>query len=126
MAIAGIGTDIVEVARIEQSFNRFAERFAQRILSEEELRSKSYKAQPVTYLAKRFAAKEAIVKCLGTGIANGVRFDDFSVLNDDNGKPFVSVSGKAKQLMEERGISKIHISLSDEATMAVAFAVAEI
>jgi holo-[acyl-carrier protein] synthase len=125
MAIVGIGTDIVEIKRIEQSFQKFGERFAHRILSETELKSKSYQYQPVHYLAKRFAAKEAIMKALGTGLARGIRFDDFSVLNDEQGKPIVEVQGVAKELMDQMKIRRLHISISDEKKQAVAFAIAE-
>ncbi|NVK54659.1 MAG: holo-ACP synthase [Gammaproteobacteria bacterium] len=125
MAIIGIGTDIVEIKRVEKSYKQFGERFAQRILSEKELQSKSFTHQPVHYLAKRFAAKEAIMKALGTGLAKGVRFDDFSVLNDENGKPYVDVVGEAKVIMAALGITHLHISISDEEKQAVAFALAE-
>lgn len=125
MAIVGIGTDIVEIKRIEKSFSKFGERFAHRILSEAEMASKSFQYQPVHYLAKRFAAKEAIMKALGTGLARGIRFDDFSVLNDDQGKPVVLIQGKAKELMEQMGIKNLHISISDEKKQAIAFAIAE-
>ncbi|WMS88581.1 holo-ACP synthase [Pleionea litopenaei] len=125
MGIVGIGTDIVEIKRVEKSFKQFGERFAQRILSAQELESKSFTHQPVHYLAKRFAAKEAIMKALGTGLAKGVRFDDFSVLNDENGKPYVDVSGEALVLMDSLSIKTIHISISDEEKQAIAFAIAE-
>lgn len=125
MAIVGIGTDIVEISRVEKSFKRFGDRFAQKILSEEELASKSFNVQPVHFMAKRFAAKEALMKSLGTGLAKGVRFDDFSVLNDENGKPVVVTRGKAAELMNDMGIARLHISISDEENQAIAFAIAE-
>ncbi|PWK54478.1 holo-ACP synthase [Pleionea mediterranea] len=125
MAIVGIGTDIVEISRVEKSFKRFGKRFAERILSNDELTSKKFKVQPAHFLAKRFAAKEAIMKALGTGLAKGVRFDDFTVLNDENGKPVVDVGGKAHDLMAELGVVSLHISISDEENQAIAFAIAE-
>ncbi len=125
MGIVGIGTDLVEISRVEKSLKRFGDRFAQKILSEEELSSKSFNVQPVHFLAKRFAAKEALMKSLGTGLAKGVRFDDFSVLNDESGKPVVITRGKAAELMSDMGIVRLHISISDEENQAIAFAIAE-
>ncbi|MEE4245387.1 MAG: holo-ACP synthase [Kangiellaceae bacterium] len=125
MAIVGVGTDIVEIQRIRSSFDKFGDKFADRILSDAEKATKTYQVQPVHYLAKRFAAKEAIMKALGTGLARGVRFDDFSILNNADGKPYVEIEGEGKALLERLGINHIHISISDEKNQAIAFVVAE-
>jgi holo-[acyl-carrier protein] synthase len=125
MAIIGIGTDLVAIDRIKQSWQQFGERFAHRILSETELTSDGFRSQPVAFLAKRFAAKEAIMKALGTGLAQGIRFDDFSVVNDEQGKPVVLVQGEARERMSRMGIRHFHISISDEKKYALAFVVAE-
>ncbi|NVJ61802.1 MAG: holo-ACP synthase [Gammaproteobacteria bacterium] len=125
MAIIGIGTDIVEIKRVERSYKQFGVKFAERILSERELQTKNFATHPVHYLAKRFAAKEAIMKALGTGLAKGVRFADFSVLNDENGRPYVEVSGVAAELLNNNNINQLHISISDEKNQAIAFSIAE-
>ena len=125
MALIGIGTDLVEIGRIEASYQKFGTRFVKRVLSKEEQQSKAFLSKPVSFLAKRFAAKEALMKALGTGLAQGLRFDDFSVLNDEAGKPYVVANGKARQQMDRLGIAQLHISISDERLFALAFAVAE-
>ena len=125
MAIVGIGTDIVEIKRVERSYKQFGDKFSERILSESELQTKTFATQPVHYLAKRFAAKEAIMKALGTGLAKGVRFADFSVLNDESGRPYVEASGVAAEVLVEHNIKQLHISISDEKNQAIAFAIAE-
>lgn len=97
MAILGLGTDIAEIERIEKALGRSGEPFARRILSEDEMAKFSQLKQQGRYLAKRFAAKEAASKALGTGIAQGVTFHDFTVSNDELGKPVLMLSGVAQK-----------------------------
>lgn len=124
MAIVGMGTDIVEIARIEQAVARTAA-FARRILSPPELIVYETHAQPVRYLAKRFAAKEAAVKALGSGIGRGVSWQHISVLNTTQGAPVLTFYDGALALCEERGVTGSHVSLSDEEHYAVATVILE-
>ncbi|CAM3017073.1 holo-ACP synthase [Vibrio mytili] len=125
MAIVGLGTDIAEIERIEKALSRSGEAFAQRILSETEMAKFSLLKQKARYLAKRFAVKEAASKALGTGIAKGVTFHDFTVCNDALGKPVVTLSGVAKQMAAQMGVKHIHLSISDERHYAVATVIFE-
>ncbi|WP_319535479.1 holo-ACP synthase [uncultured Vibrio sp.] len=125
MAILGLGTDIAEIERIEKALARTGESFAQRILCEEEILKFSQLKQKGRYLAKRFAAKEAASKALGTGIAKGVTFHDFCVTNDELGKPVLSLSGTAQKIAQSMGVSHVHLSLSDERHYAVATVILE-
>ncbi len=125
MAIVGLGTDIAEIERLEQALARSGEGFAQRILCEEEMLRFAQVKQKGRYLAKRFAVKEAASKALGTGIAKGVTFHDFCVDNDEWGKPVLTLSGKAQHLAQSRGVSHIHLSISDERHYAVATVILE-
>lgn len=119
MAIIGMGTDIVDIRRIEQALTRTGESFARRILADSEWQQFLAHKQPARFLAKRFAAKEAAAKALGTGIAAGVTFTDFIVTNNAAGKPQISLQGKAAQLAEAQNIKHQHISISDEKHYAV-------
>ncbi|MBR9789922.1 MAG: holo-ACP synthase [Vibrionaceae bacterium] len=125
MAILGLGTDIAEIERIEKALDRTGVSFAQRILCEEEILKFSQLKQKGRYLAKRFAAKEAASKALGTGIAKGVTFHDFCVTNDELGKPILSLSGKAEQIAQSLGVNHVHLSISDERHYAVATVILE-
>ena len=123
--IFGIGTDIVEVTRIEDSLARFGEAFAQRILSEPEwLAFKQSKTQ-ARFLSKRFAAKEAFSKALGTGLRAPATFQNIGVAHDDLGKPVFDLAPGLQSYLNTRGISACHLSISDEKALAVAFVVLE-
>ena len=120
MAVVGLGTDIAEIERVEKALARSGEAFAERILSEVELEQFHSLKQKARFLAKRFAAKEAASKALGTGIAMGVTFHDFQVANDEHGKPVLTLHNKAQELAANLGVSSIHITISDERHYAVA------
>ena len=120
--IIGIGTDIVQIERIKHAFERQGERFAQRILCASELYLFHEKGQSIPYLAKRFAAKEAASKALGTGIG-AVSWQDMEISNDSKGAPVLKLMGAAKENMAALGASQVSISLSDEQDYAVAFVV---
>lgn len=123
-AILGIGTDLVLQSRIAAALDRHGERFAQRILAADELALFQSHKDPINYLTKAFAAKEALSKAIGTGIAQGVTFKDFSILRNFAGAPEVLVRGQAKLLIVERSpTAKLLISLSDEGEWVQAFAV---
>ena len=123
--IYGIGTDIVEIARVARVLERFGERFAMRILCDPELRRFRAHRQPVEYLAKRFAAKEAFTKALGTGIHAPANWHGVWVVNLRSGKPKFEYSDALQQLLEARRIRQAHLSLTDERGMAAATVILE-
>lgn len=117
MAILGLGTDIVEIARVEKAFSV---RFAQRVLTEHELSIMQNSNEPARYLAKRWSAKEAAAKALGTGIGRGISFQHFEVTNNELGAPLLQLTGPALVLAEQKGVTSFNISISDEVNYAVA------
>lgn len=123
--IYGVGTDIIEIARIAATLQRFGERFAQRILCEPELRRFESHRQPASYLAKRFAAKEAFTKALGTGIHAPANWHGVWVGNLRSGKPVLEFSAPLATLMKARGVGLAHVSLSDERAFATATVILE-
>ena len=125
MAIVGLGSDIAEIERIEKALSRSGDAFAERILTPQELAVFTSLKQKGRYLAKRFAAKEAAAKALGTGIAKGVGFQQIEVSNNQFGKPELVFNGAAQALCEQLGVSSQFISISDERDYAVATVVLE-
>ncbi|WP_396589000.1 holo-ACP synthase [Bermanella sp. R86510] len=124
MSVLGIGTDIIEIARILKVYERQGNKLCQRILTPYELdvlTSKLSEQQQIAYLAKRWCAKEAVAKALGTGIAQGVVFQDIEIKNNEFGAPEVSLSGGAAGRLKQLGGSKALLSISDETHYAVAF-----
>ncbi|WP_261844017.1 holo-ACP synthase [Aliamphritea ceti] len=122
--ICGIGTDILDIARIELALAR-TPKLSDRILTPAEREAFAESAQPARFLAKRFAAKEAAVKALGTGIGHGIGWQQFEVSHDALGKPLLAVTGNAESRAEAAGIRAWHLSYSDEQTHVVAFVIAE-
>ncbi len=123
--IFGIGTDIVEVSRIEESLARFGEAFAQRVLTEREWLAFEQSQTRARFLAKRFAAKEAFAKALGTGLRAPATFQQIGVGHDDLGKPVFDLGTDLQYFLDQRGIRACHLSISDEKALAVAFVVLE-
>lgn len=123
--IVGIGSDIARVERFSRAVLRHGPRFAARILGGEEQAIWHQKGEPVAYLAKRFAAKEAFVKALGFGLRRGMQWTEIQVVNDALGKPRLQLSGEAQRLFQASGATAAHVTLSDEADYAVAFVVLE-
>ena len=123
--IYGIGTDLIEIGRVEKVLKRFGDRFARRILCEPELRRFRTHKQPVAYLAKRFAAKEAFTKALGTGIHAPANWHGVWVVNLRSGKPVLEFSPELKMFLEKRKIQSAHLSLTDERNMAAATVILE-
>ena len=123
--IYGIGTDIVEVSRIQGSLDRYGAAFANRVLTVEEWLAFEQSNIKARFLAKRFAAKEAFAKALGTGLRTPVTFQNISVVHDDLGKPVLDFKPKLQALLDKRGICSQHLSISDEKELAVAFVVLE-
>ena len=124
--IFGIGADIVEVKRIRNLDS--LEKFADKILSLNEL--EVFKSQidekKVIFLAKQFAAKEAVSKALGTGIGKDIRFNQIEILRNSDGKPYLNHDGMITTIFNDLGITKTHVSLSDEKKYALAFVILEI
>lgn len=118
-----VGTDILKIDRIEAVVERLGDKFVKRILTEAEQREYTSSTQSVRLLAKRFAAKEAVAKALGTGIGRGVSWQDIQLVHNEDGAPQIRLSGGAQRVASERGGSRVEISLADEADYVVAFAV---
>lgn len=123
--IHGIGTDIVEYARIVDMYARHGERFAQRVLSPAELSEFSLASDAARLLAKRFAAKEAFSKAVGSGLRHPVSLRRISVAHDVAGKPVLCFDEVLSEHLSALGIAGCHLSLSDERDMVVAFVVLE-
>ena len=123
--ILGTGIDIIEVARIAASFEKFGERFVNRILLPEEIVYCLSHKNPAPFLAARFAAKEAISKAFGTGIGTALGWRDMEVCRRDSGQPFVVLHGNAKKLFAGRGAKQLLVSLSHTDYYAAATAVLE-
>jgi holo-[acyl-carrier protein] synthase len=123
--IYGIGTDIVRVSRLAADLERFGEKFAERILTDAELAEFRGISAKANFLARRFAAKEAAAKAMGTGFANGLSLRHIGVTHDGNGKPELVFAGRALEFMREKGIRVAHVSLADELDHAVAFVALE-
>lgn len=123
--IYGVGTDIVEVSRIQATYERFGDHFVRRLLMTEELLLFERSRWPVRFLAMRFAGKEATVKAMGTGFRHGVWLRDVGIVNNDWGRPLIVWSQRGRRLCDDLGIGKGHVSLTDDAGLVVAFAVVE-
>jgi holo-[acyl-carrier protein] synthase len=123
MSVVGIGTDIIEISRIDDMAIKVRDRLALRVLTPVEYEKYQSLKKPVHYLAKRWAGKEAASKALGTGIANGVSFQDFEIKSLASGQPQLYLNSRAEELAIALGAKTWHISLSDEALYATAFVV---
>ena len=121
--IFGIGTDILRAERVERTWERYGERFARRLLLDEELVLFRKSKRPVRFLAMRFAAKEAVVKALGTGFANGMWIRDVGMLPNALGQPQIIYSERGHAVCRKLGVGEGHLTLSDEAGLIVAVAV---
>ncbi len=124
MTVIGIGTDIVECLRIAQMIERHGELFMNRVYTTREIEYCSARKAATQHYAGRWAAKEAILKALGTGWVRGIRWRDMEIRNDSAGKPTVALGGGARQVCEQRGIGQMLISISHCRTHATAFAIA--
>jgi len=124
--IIGVGVDLCEIERIREAISRHGDHFAQRILATDERTEFDSLTQSMRppFLAKRFAAKEAVAKALGTGIGRGLGFHDITITHDELGKPMVSLTSE-NQALKDALSYRIHLSISDERTHAVAFCTIE-
>ena len=121
--IFGIGTDILRIDRVAAAYERFGDRFAERILMPEELDMFHGHKRPVRFLAMRFAAKEAIVKAMGTGFAHGMWVRDSGVMHNRLGRPDIIFSPRGQRKCAAMGITGGHLTLTDEAGLVVAVAI---
>ena len=121
--IFGIGTDILRIDRVAKAYQRFGDRFAERILMPEELEKYHGHKRPERFLTMRFAAKEAIVKAMGTGFAHGMWLRDSGVVHNPLGRPDIIFSARGQQKCKALGITGGHITLTDEAGLVVAVAI---
>lgn len=120
--ILGVGTDIVQIDRIESIFKKYGEAFLQKNFHPEELKqfAELNEKHKLPYLAKRFAGKEAFAKALGSGIRDGLNFKDIAILNNELGAPYVKIFADIALDLSDK---KINISLSDDYPVAIAFVV---
>ncbi len=123
--ILGIGIDIVDIKRVERLVRKYGERFTRRIFTAQEREICLPRANRYECLAARFAAKEAVMKGLGTGYSNGVRFADIEVCGGEGQRPRVALHGTTRQVAESLGVTGIHVSLAHERDYAIAFVVIE-
>ena len=120
--IFGIGTDIVDISRIKKIFNN-NKKFKKRVFSLKEIKYCESKTDKIASYSKRFAAKEAFAKALGTGISKGISFNEISIINNKNGAPFIELLGKTKTIAKNitRKNNKIYLSLSDEKKICTSY-----
>ena len=127
--IIGIGNDVIDIRRIEETLTRFGARFVDRVFTDVEIRKSDRRAQRAASYAKRFAAKEACSKALGTGLAQGVFWKDMGVVNLPGGKPTMRLTGgaleKLNQLLPAGHEPRIHITITDDFPLAQAFVIIE-
>jgi holo-[acyl-carrier protein] synthase len=121
--IFGIGVDVLETARVTRTLERFGTRFIEHLLMPEEREQLAHTARPARFLAMRFAAKEAIVKAMGTGFAHGVWIRDVGVVQNSWGKPEVVFSARGDEVRRGLGVGEGHVTLTDERGLVVAVAV---
>lgn len=123
--IFGIGVDVLEAARIKKVLARFGDHFIERLLMPQERAQLGKTKRPERFIAMRFAAKEAIVKAMGTGFAHGIWIRDVGIVQNAWGKPEVAYSPRGEQVRRKLGIGAGHVTLTDEAGLIVAVAVLE-
>jgi holo-[acyl-carrier protein] synthase len=123
--VVGVGTDLIEIARIAQSVDRFGDRFLQRIYTAQEIAYCQRKKSSAESLAARFAAKEAAAKALGTGINHGIGWLDLEVVREPSGKPTLQLSGRAAKRARQLGVATINLSLTHSKDIAMAFVIME-
>ena len=121
--IFGIGTDVVQIERVKRVYDRHGERFVERLLLPAEYEAFRNYSRPIRFLAMRFAAKEAIVKAMGTGFAHGMWIRDAGVVSNAWGRPEIIWSDRGRAMCEKLGIGEGHVTLTDEAGLIVAVAV---
>ena len=125
MSIFGIGTDLVNINRVQRLYNKYGQKFVDKILLPEEKKLLQSNRDPVKFLANRFAGKEAAAKAFGTGFSQGVSWKDIGVTKNLSGQPKLIFSKKIKALFSQKEILSAHISLTDDPPWAIAFVILE-
>jgi len=123
--IVGIGIDIVQIIRIKRLIGRWGSKFTKRVFSLNEITYSGTHLKSEQHFAANFAVKESFAKALGTGFKGELRIRDIEVLRDQAGKPYVNLSGKAKEKIEKLGINRIHTSISHDGEYSIAFVILE-
>lgn len=123
--IVGLGIDMCDRRRVSKAIERHGDRFCRRVLVDAELQDLHKHANKSAFVARRIAAKEAVVKALGTGIAAGVGWQQVCVSHTASGQPIATLTGAASQLLEDLGMARVHLSITDEKDYAAAVAVIE-
>lgn len=125
MGVVAVGTDLARVARLERAYARRGERLLERLFTPGERAYCDARSARFTHYAGRFAVKEAVMKVLGTGWARGVRWIDIEVVREPGAAPRVRLHGASARLAAERGVERVHVSITHDAGLALAFVVAE-
>ncbi len=123
--IVGIGVDLVQIGRMERLLERWGERLEGRLFTPAERDYAALQREPARHLAARFAAKEAALKALGTGMRYGLGWKEMEVVRDNRGRPALRITGRVANLFAERGVRRIFLSLTHEADLALAQVVLE-
>ena len=124
MEIVGLGTDIVECVRIRKMIEQHGELFLQRVYTDREIRYCQARRQATEHFAGRWAAKEAVLKALGTGWRRGISWRDVEIRNDASGQPRIAVRGEAKEIAKKLRLTDVLVTISHCRTLAVAQAIA--
>jgi holo-[acyl-carrier protein] synthase len=123
--IYGVGIDLVDIRRMESLLKRWGERFVRRVFTEAEAETCFKRAHPASSLALRFAAKEAFSKAVGLGMRKGIRWRDIEVFHLPGGRPTLKLAGKSLEICREKGITRVHLTLSDEGRYGTAVVILE-
>lgn len=123
--IFGTGVDLVEIARIQKSLKKYSGRFEEKVFTPNEIAYCQAQPEPGRHFAARFAVKEAVSKCLGSGINGGLAWKDMEVVHHDSGRPILKLTGKGKEFFDRLHLKHIHISISHDKAYAIAHAIAE-
>ncbi|MFQ5456750.1 MAG: holo-ACP synthase [Nitrospirota bacterium] len=121
--IIGTGIDIVNIERFKKVVERRKERFLKRVFTQKEQEYSFTKKDPYPHLAGRFAVKEAIFKALGTGLSNGIKWLDVEIIKEKSGKPVALIAGRTKEIMEEMGVTMVHIGIAHDYNYSIANAI---
>jgi len=123
--IYGVGIDLVDISRMESLLKRWGERFVRRVFTEPEADTCFKRAHPASSFALRFAAKEAFSKAIGLGMRKGIRWRDIEVFHLPGGRPSLRLDGRSLEICREKGITRLHLSLSDEGQYGTAVVILE-
>ena len=121
----GTGVDIIEISRIRKSIQKYSGKFEERVFTSKEIDYCRSKADPSKHFAARFAAKEAVLKSLGTGMAQGIAWKDMEILNRESGQPVLNLTGRGRHIFDALNLKDIHISITHDKSYALAQAIAE-